>query len=235
VKIALTYTGSPEKHQYYVDWLKGNDSFEVIKLSAGENNLDSINDCDALVLSGGIDIHPKFYQGEMDYKGKPEQLEEQRDAFEIGAFILAQVNHLPILGICRGMQLINVIQKGSLVQDLSDEKLNPIHKGNPDKNHLVKIQEGSLLQEILGQTEGKINSAHHQAIDRLGEGLIVNAKSEDGIIEGIEWAEGSDKPFLLGIQWHPERMFRFQLENSPFSKAIREKFIGAIKKSKAKK
>jgi putative glutamine amidotransferase len=232
MKIGLTHTGNPEKHQYYINWLKGNDDIEIIELSAEKNNLDMINDCDALVLSGGVDVHPRFYSNSIvNYPGAPEKFNEKRDEYEIAAFQAAQEKKIPVLGICRGLQLINVIHKGTLIQNLGIGTLNQTHIGNPDKSHTVSIQQQTMLHEIINADSTPVNSAHHQAIDRLGEGLTVNAKSEEGIAEGIERAIPSGKPFLLAIQWHPERMFRFQLENSPGSKAIRNRFLEEIKKS----
>ncbi|MEO8404409.1 MAG: gamma-glutamyl-gamma-aminobutyrate hydrolase family protein [Chitinophagaceae bacterium] len=234
MKIALTFTGNAEKHQYYVDWLKANSNIEVVKLSEEENNLDQLAQCDALVLSGGIDIHPKFYKNNTtDYEGRPGKFNENRDEFEINAFQSAQENNLPVLGICRGLQLINIIYNGTLVQNLSNPVLLNTHIGNPDKSHTAIIEPGTILSDIVGEGEGKvqINSAHHQSIDKLGDGLLINAISTDNIIEGIERKNKPDKPFLLAIQWHPERMFRFHLENSAASKAIRNRFIEEVKKS----
>jgi len=230
MKIALTHTRNHQKYQYYIDWLN-TEGVEIVRLSVADDNLKEINNCDGLVLSGGIDVHPKFYGGKPGYPGEPEEFNEKRDEFEIAAFHSAENNDIPILGICRGMQLINVIHKGTLIQSLGFEDLNKIHKGEPDKSHAVNVEPGTILYDVLGSKEVEINSAHHQAIDKLGEGLMINARSNEGIVEGIERRDKSGKPFLLGVQWHPERMFRFQLENSPASKAIRERFFREIKKS----
>lgn len=235
MKIGLTRTENPEKQQYYIDWLKANEEIEVVTLSANDNNGNGLNDCDALVLSGGIDVHPKFYGGNTNYLVNPKALNEKRDEFEIAAFQSAQENNIPVLGICRGMQLINVIHQGTLIQDLGKENLHETHNGNPDKSHHICISKDSLLHEITGEINAAINSAHNQAIDKLGAGLIINAKSDDGTIEGIERANMPGKPFLLGIQWHPERMFKFQLEDTPLSKSIRDRFISEIKKSTTNK
>jgi putative glutamine amidotransferase len=233
VKIALTRTDNPEKHQYYLDWLREVENVEVITLSAQDNNLSEMGACDGLVLSGGRDIHPKYYGSKnLDYKGAPEYYSEQRDDFEIAAFKQAKDEDLPILGICRGLQLINVICNGSLIQSLDDFSGSKNHLGNPDKIHSVSIQPGTLLYDIVGHQDGEVNSAHHQAIDRLGEGLLINSLAADGTIEGIEWQQKSGRPFMLAIQWHPERMFRFHLEKSDLSKKIKDRFIEEIKKTK---
>jgi putative glutamine amidotransferase len=237
MKIALTYTGSDEKHNNYVQWLKGNEDIEVVRIAAEENNLSKITNCDALVLSGGRDIHPKFYScAQTNYPNAPKDFDVERDQFEIAAFQLAQETNLPTLGICRGLQLINCIQGGTLRQDLG-EMLNEVHKaeGSADKLHQVNIKSDTLLADIIQAQHTCTNSAHHQAIDKLGKELRVNATTEDGIIEGIEWAHPSDKSFLLCIQWHPERMFKLMMESSPSSQAIRYRFLKEIKKSKAGK
>jgi putative glutamine amidotransferase len=231
VKIGLTYTGNPEKQQFYIDWLTLADGVEVITLSAGEHNLDAMRLCEGLVLSGGRDIHPSLYNGSLNYPGAPEEFDTDRDGFELDALKEAFEKKMPVLGVCRGMQLINVACKGTLIQDFRDERLIQTHKGNPDKIHRVNLQEKSLLYEIAENPHGQTNSAHHQAVDRLGDGLMVNSLAEDGTVEGVEWLDKTGRAFLLGVQWHPERMFRFHLENTPLSQKIRERFVTEIKKN----
>src|SRR5437879_3054043 len=120
MRIGLTYTGSEKKHLNYVNWLKGNDSIEIVELSSAKNNLNELQNCDALVMSGGVDVHPSFYNNaELNYSGA-EDFEMDRDQFEKDAFNLAQKNKLPVLGICRGMQLINCLLGGTLKQDLGE-------------------------------------------------------------------------------------------------------------------
>jgi putative glutamine amidotransferase len=128
------------------------------------------------------------------------------------------------------MQLINIIHQGTLVQDLGNKDLNRTHKGEPDKSHEVIIKENTLLSDIIPAGTTVVNSAHHQAVDKLGEGLVVNAQSSEGLVEGVE-RNVTGEPFLMAIQWHPERMFRFNLQTSPASLALRNRFIQEIKTS----
>src|SRR5438105_15125407 len=134
MNIGLTYTGSEEKHINYVNWLKQNDNINIVTLSAEtKENKGSISDCDALVLSGGIDVHPGYYNSNnFVYPNMPQQFYEKRDAFEISVFADARKRKLPVLGVCRGMQLINCILGGSLQQDLAAK--NSIHKAIVDEN-----------------------------------------------------------------------------------------------------
>lgn len=228
MRIALTFTDTEEKHRHYVHWLKGNDSIEVVKLAAADNNLQELDNCDALVLAGGRDIHPKLYLHSTKYHNAPVDFDEARDTFEIAAFHKAQSKGKPVLGICRGMQLVNCILGGTLQQDLG--ALNIIHKmeGPNDKAHGVHVVPNTLLHSISLSERGVVNSAHHQAIDRLGEGLKVNCRADDNTIEGVEWEQPAGKPFLLCVQWHPERMFTFQLEAAALSHQIRQLFMEAI-------
>src|SRR5690349_24165916 len=132
--------------------------------------------------------------------------------------------------ISHHLQLINVLLNGTLVQDL-DQK-NTTHEGGPDKLHEIQIEKESLLYDITKTPKGNVNSAHHQSIGKLGDGLKINCRATDGTIEGIEWSDPKDKSFLLGIQWHAERMFLFNLQNSPLSAGIRNQFIQEIRNTK---
>jgi putative glutamine amidotransferase len=233
MKIALLYTDSDEKHNNYVQWLMADDDLEIVKLSANDSNLHEIASCNGLVLSGGIDLHPKnYYNFRTDYPNAPNIFDVQRDEFEAGAFIMAQEKSLPVLGICRGMQLINCMMEGTLKQDLGEE-LNKTHRANAtkDKRHEVKVERNTLLYELVQDERAEVNSAHHQAIEKLGKGLRVNCTAADGTIEGFEWADTSGKPFLLCIQWHPERMYKLKLEDAPLSKGVRNLFVESVKKS----
>jgi putative glutamine amidotransferase len=220
MKIGLTYTGSEDKHGFYAAWLRGAEGHEIVKLSHIEKS--QVKDCDALVLSGGVDVHPKFYSGPLAFPNA-DKFEEERDIYELDALKTALDLDIPVLGICRGLQLINVGMGGTLVQDLGDR--NEIHRGNPDKRHEVHVEDETLLAEWVGIREGDVNSAHHQVIHLLGKDLRINCYSTDGMIEGVE---GTTEKFIMAVQWHPERMFKFGLGETHFSKGIRDRFIASV-------
>lgn len=231
MKIGLTYTGFEEKHNNYLQWLKGNEDIELVTLSKDNRDDEIIKSLDGIVMSGGVDVHPKYYNGNTGYANAPEQYDEERDAFETTVFTISQQNNIPLLGVCRGMQLVNCILGGSLIQDIGSDA-NKIHRFQQnDKAHGVNIEAGTLLNEIAQLERGVVNSAHHQALNVVGNGLQINSISDDGITEGLEWADKSNKSFLLCIQWHPERMYKLGLQNSTLSKNIRDRFIEEIKKS----
>ena len=231
MKIGLTYTGFEEKHNNYLRWLKGNEDIELVTLSKDNRDDEMIKHLDGIVMSGGVDIHPKYYNGNTGYANAPEQYDEERDEYEVAVFTISQQNNIPLLGVCRGMQLVNCILGGSLIQDIGSDA-NKIHRFEKnDKAHTVNITPGSLLNDIALLERGVVNSAHHQAVNKAGKGLQANCISDDGITEGLEWAEKSNKSFLLCIQWHPERMYKMGLQNSTLSKNIRDRFIEEIKKS----
>lgn len=224
--------GIHKKHLFYKNWLlQSHSNIEIILLDENEGNFKDIYRCNGLVFSGGIDLHPKWYGLKEEYPYAPDVFNLKRDTFETDLFEVAK-NRIPILGICRGLQLINILQKGTLIQDLG-EPLNSLHRTEnsllADKTHSIKVVPKTLLSQIVNQQEGKVNSAHHQAIDQLGEGLEVNAYDvEKNIIEGIEWQNKSRYPFMLAVQWHPERMIRLAKNHSVFSKNIREAFVHAV-------
>jgi putative glutamine amidotransferase len=161
---------------------------------------------DGLVLTGGEDIHPALYGAEPSPHAYPPSRE--RDLFEIALLAAARQRELPVLGICRGIQLVNVAMGGTLFQDLPTERPSEIAhdpgSARDARTHAVRLQDGSRAAQALGATELRINSFHHQAVDRLAPGLIATGWSEDGLIEAAE-APG-DAPWLLTVQWHPEEM-----------------------------
>lgn len=234
----MTYTGSDKKHDNYVRWIVGGDEdVEVVKLSAGQSNLHDMVELDGLVLSGGVDIDPELYDGELGYEKAPtEGFQTERDLFEQAVLEMAWEQGTPVLGVCRGLQLINVSRQGTLVQDLGQQG-DEVHENvtGVDKQHPVKIMGGSLLAAIAGQEEGVVNSAHHQAIERLGEELAVNSRAADGTIEGLEWADPAGKPFMIAVQWHPERMYTNGLPDVNLYKKLRDRFVEEVRKSMEKK
>ena len=120
-KIGISYTRSHFKN--YWNWFTTNDledNIELIELNFEENNTNDIYKCDGFVLTGGVDVHPSFYNGEKNYNNSPGSFEPERDVFEEKIYRYSQLNNLPFLAICRGMQLINVLQGGKLIQDLDN-------------------------------------------------------------------------------------------------------------------
>jgi len=224
-KIAISKSNS--KFAYYVKWVEDNNQPYVI-LDWEENNFEDIKECSSLLLTGGADIYPEFYSdwsetGIRNNNSVNDYIPE-RDGFEFKLIDYAIDSRIPVLGICRGMQLINCRLNGSLINDI--ETVRGVNHRKiadyEDRYHTVNVTSGTLLNEITGEKTGTVNSSHHQGIDRMGEGLKISARSLDGIVEGFEWDETSGKSFLLAVQWHPERM---NDKSSPFTRNIIERFI----------
>jgi putative glutamine amidotransferase len=156
---------------------------------------------DGLILAGGPDIEPSRYGATaLESTGAPRV---DRDSAELGLVTTALAAGLPVLGICRGLQLMNVARGGTLHQHLPDVVGSDEHAPAPAVygHHPVKVTPGSLLAESLGQTEAEVPTYHHQGIDELGAGLTVSATASDGMIEAVE---DQSLPFCLAVQWHPE-------------------------------
>lgn len=233
VKIGITKTDWEDKHQNYVRWIKGSGAeVEVVTLS--KDAPAEMENCDGFVLSGGVDVHPRYYSGNHQYPNSPETFNEDRDDFEFSILEKAMQKKVPVLGICRGLQLINVFCQGTLIQDMGDQ--NDVHTDDDegDETHKVAVEPGTLLHNIVKENSGLVNSAHHQSIESLGDNLIANSYSEDGVIEGIEWKEKEGRPFMLAVQWHPERMDKANIADSAFSKNLRDHFISRVKSNPVK-
>ncbi len=232
MKIGLTFTET--RWENYPKWIKGNDhNIEIIELHWEKHDKDEVwdlvEDCDAIVLTGGVDIHPRFYENErLEFPNGDGKFNEERDEFEMHVFETALNFHLPVLAICRGLQLVNVALGGDLIQDLEETgKKNHRRINDVDDEHTITIADNSLLQQIIGSTAATINGAHHQAIDKLSDELMITATSPDGVIEAVEWKDKTDEPWLLCVQWHPERMNA----DAVCSKNIREKFLEEAKRN----
>jgi putative glutamine amidotransferase len=217
------------RYENYHKWIEREPGIEVIKLSPDDNNLSDIDKCDGVILSGGEDVHPRLY-AKPEYLELCHEIDEKRDAFEWKVMERTEKNRLPLLGICRGLQVANVFFGGTLIPHIpAFGKFDHSKAGSEDRYHPVQVDPNSQLKDIVQSFSGEVNSAHHQAADRIGRGLVANALSGDGIIEGIERENAAEHPFLQLVQWHPERMTN---EGSAFSRNIKQKFIEACKKSK---
>ncbi|MNQ90152.1 putative glutamine amidotransferase [compost metagenome] len=179
-------------------------------------------------------MEPSVFGGAQDYPHRPESFLPERDAFEKLIYEYAKKEKTPVLGICRGMQYINILEGGKVFDDIG-ESANAVHKkGLEDKIHPINLEKNSLLYAVTGQEYGSVNSAHHQAVhsDHIGENLMVSAYSDagDGIIEGLEYKDKTNMGFMIGVQWHPERMK--EKESNPFSQKIKEQFIIEVRNHK---
>lgn len=178
---------------------------------------------DGVLLPGGIDVDPKFY-GEAP-SPKLEKTDAQLDELEFRVLEYAKKHRLPVLGICRGHQVLNVFYGGSLIQDIPTEhesETKVVHRGGTRK-HTIAIEEGSLLHEWLGATEFEVNTYHHQAVKRLAAGFKATAHTQDGIVEAIEFQGGL---FIVGVQFHPERM----RASTPCVDALFQRFLKEAEK-----
>lgn len=181
--------------------------------------------CDGFLFSGGLDISPSFYNEDAHLNLMRTNI--AFDNTQIGLMKDVLRSGKPVLGICRGHQILNVACGGSLYQDTSEipeSYIKHSHEtGNADIAHRVFINEGSLLHGLFGN-QLFVNSYHHQSVKDLGENVVVTARAADGVIEAIEL---KDHPFAMGIQWHPEAMYAIGDETM---KPIFDLFVKAASK-----
>lgn len=225
MKIAVTHCGEEEKQSVYLDWLLSfapNAEWVTVAAPGTEEGLFGYH---GLVLTGGGDVDPFFS------KAEPADLvrgcDRDRDTFEFRLIGEAMKHRVPMLGICRGMQVVNVYFGGTLAADLVHDE-HPDHEtpaGRSGRTHTVEVYAATLLRSLTGAEEGTVNTFHHQGVKELGGGLAVSSCSEDGVPESLEWSEKGGKPFLLAVQWHPERMAD---RGNPFTTAVGEAFVRAV-------
>ena len=224
LKIGITDCG---KFENYKKWVESEAGVKVVKLSMHYKNADEMDECDGVIFSGGEDLHPALYgkpEFELDYGLK--EIIPERDQFEYQVIAKAFSSKKPVLGICRGLQLINVFLEGTLVPDIPAVLNSTAHgkKNGVDQTHFIRVVPNTLLFDICGLELGTVNSAHHQSVDKPGDLLKISAYSEPSIVEAMEWKDPLNKSWLLMVQWHPERMSD---PSSPFSAAVKAAFLDA--------
>ena len=191
-----------------------------VEMSDPEQAVQDALTCDGLLLPGGGDMDPKFYgQERIPACGEPNLLRDAAEPLLLRAFLAADK---PVLGICRGIQVMNAVLGGDLYQDIKPFEHLP-HNDHWAKVHTVTVRRGTLLSRILGQDTVLVNSQHHQAVDRVAPGFTLAALSEDGIVEAIE---KPDARFCLGVQWHPEWLS----DADPAMQGLFDAFVNACSK-----
>jgi putative glutamine amidotransferase len=207
MRIGITDTLKEDKYEPYVRWIRSIDrSVDIQKLSHELDNAREIEKLDGLLISGGGDVHPRYY-GKENQLDKTNGVNEQRDEFEFAVIERALDADIPILCVCRGMQVMNVYLGGSLTVDLVSEGYNNHTSSANDRGmkHGISVVPISMLHALTGTTETEVNTFHHQAVEKLGKGLMCSAISPDNVVEAGEWALKDNMPFLMLVQWHPER------------------------------
>jgi putative glutamine amidotransferase len=191
-------------------------------LRSPEHVSRALDGVDGLLLTGGEDVAPSRYGAEPH--PTVDTLHHDRDATEIALVEAARARRMPTLAICRGIQLLNVALGGSLIQDIPSERPSGIAHDVPgtraERSHAVRVDAQSHLASILGTTHLVVNSFHHQAVDRLAEGLRATAWADDGVIEGAEWA-GSEW-WAVAVQWHPEELTE---DDRPWDRSLFAAFV----------
>lgn len=171
---------------------------------------------DGILFTGGVDINPRLYGEEIDPKCG--EIADVRDAFEQKLMAVVEASDIPVLGICRGIQSINVLSGGSLHQHIDNHQ---------SVRHGVSVVEGTRLHSIIGKTEINSNSFHHQCVKVPAPGMVVTAHAEDGTIEAIE---RPGERFFVGVQWHPELLSA----NEEDHHALFTAFVNAAREYRAK-
>ena len=176
-----------------------------------ETPMDVVGRANGILLAGGGDVLPSLYGHDAHQTFDP--AEAGRDAYEIELVRLAGEAGVPLFAICRGIQVLNVARGGTLVQHIPDEVAKDVDHNVREPRvaiaHDVWVTSGSLLDRLMSDREEDggfpVNSRHHQAVRTLGSGLVTTATAPDGVVEAIE---DPSKPFVLGVQWHPENFYR---------------------------
>ena len=221
MKRVLTVEGDTGDTAPYEDALR-QAGIELVFVLASAAAATSLDGASGLLLMGGTDVNPARY-GDIPHP-QTESPDDPRDQCELALIEKALERDLPILAICRGMQILNVQHGGSLIQHLEFSGRHTFHGGDKSQStHSIQIVPNTKLARITGKLSGEVNSRHHQAISRLGECLAVSATDpRDGTIEAVE---RPDRRFVVGVQWHPENQ---TAEHDSIARKLFEAFAAAL-------
>jgi putative glutamine amidotransferase len=198
----------------------------LLSLAAGARLKEQLASLEGFVLPGSpADVEPKEYGANNEGKSEPPDLPRERTDRAILEHAFAEKK--PVLAICYGCQLLNVYLGGTLIQDLRSETGTTMaHRKNDvwpvafsDPRHDVRFEPGSRLAEMAGESQAVVNSSHHQSVDQPGQQLRVTGKASDGIVESVEWT--GNENWVVGVQWHPERMPGDPLSQQLFSALVK--------------
>ena len=195
-------------------WLAG---AEAVRISVRHRAV--VRSMDALVIGGGNDISPEHFGGDLDAKVKADP---KRDLLEIECIRWALAHGVPLLGICRGAQLINVVLGGTLHQDIRHLRKRTSNRPGLLPTKRVRLDAGSLVSRVCGKGRLRVNSLHHQAVREAGAGLAVVGRDRDEIVQAVECSRG--RP-VIGVQWHPEYLIYL-----PAQLALFRWLVGAVRK-----
>jgi len=209
--IAISKAKPDKYYGNYPKWVhKANSEVKIINMYelGVDSALKVLDQCDGVIITGGADVYPEWY-GKIADTARCGSFDRYRDTLEIELIRKAIDLKMPLLGICRGEQIINVSLGGSLIIDIpSDHDTIIKHRLVDWENcyHEIALIEGSMLSILCQGNDKTVNSNHHQAIDDLAPALKITALAEDGIIEAVEWRDPENKNFMMAVQWHPERL-----------------------------
>lgn len=232
VKIAVS-----KPYESYENWLKAADP-NVVPTGMYSLRIDSalrlLEECNGLLLTGGEDVDPVNY-GKLNELNKCEEIDRYRDSLEFALIKKAVELKMPIFGICRGEQILNVYFGGTLYTDIpTDIDTTVKHRcppGSKECLHNVTIQQNTLLAKITRQKSGTVNSYHHQAVEKVAPGFKITAYSDNKVPEAIESDGSKVKTFVMGVQWHPERL----TQNPLLSKPLAVYFLDEVKRYRKNK
>ena len=210
MNIAFSLSSKSKSSKNYTEWMyAANNNIHIINMN--DYSIEEFNDvlktCVGIVFTGGPDVHPSYYNQESRIADC--KVDDLRDTREIKMMEICCSLNMPILAICRGEQLYSVFNGGSLIVDIPKDTQSHIeHRSinGVDSQHEITIQPNTLLRTIASSDTLIVNSSHHQAVKELPNMFTISAITEDGIIEAFEWSPTCDNPFLLAVQWHPERL-----------------------------
>jgi len=228
-------TGKRDRYDLYQEAVRqaGGEPVEI-SLGMPEPNLKQVaRSLDAVLLPGSpADVNPAMYGSPKDPKCAEADPDRERTDFALLRDAFADGK--PVLAVCYGIQSLNAFLGGSLIQDIGSQMRTSIRhewhreKGDPEPFHEVQIEPGSRLAGLAGAASARVNSSHHQSIERAGRDLRVVAKAPDGVIEAVEWT--GDSNWVTGVQWHPERM----VGSDALAQALFREFVGASRKARSK-